>query len=533
MFKINKAGMGWQFKDKKIIIKASDVKSMKWVHLTKSFQLYVKQKGGSVVQFDGFRGPDYESISEVVTGSFPVSSFPKEELSTQGWHWGEVRMGKGLHFMVGDKKAFEIPLANISQATQMKDDVQMIFAPHEDATGVTPSLVELRLTFPEGGTLKGELREGQQKPDPVTDAKFFQELVLQETDVSGGNESKLVDIPKLKLSLPRGRFDLELYPRHAKLVGGNPYRIPYENVSRMYHLPNPKGDSSVVFILSMEPPIRRGQTVYQHIIMELPTDDQMSLDLTLTDEQLNQYQGQLNRQMKGKTSSLIARLFKVLTDKKVTIPGGSFKSVAGNPMIPCSVAASTGHLYLLERSMFFIDKPAINIMYDQIEQIEFQRHSQVTSNRNFDLEVRLKGGKTIMVSGRPKTSVTFSHIAREERNSLINLFRQKEIKLKGLREEKIDLKEMLGGDSDDDDLPKDSEDGDHKPAPKRAAPSGGGEGGGGDDDEEDDSSFGSQKSSESDELEYASKASSDDEDEGGGSPSSKKAKKDDDDDDDE
>lgn len=66
---------------------------------------------------------------------------------------------------------------------------------------------------------------------------------------------------QLKLALPRGRFDLELYPRHAKLVGGNPYRIPYENVARMYHLPSPKGESNVMFILSMEPPIRRGQTV--------------------------------------------------------------------------------------------------------------------------------------------------------------------------------------------------------------------------------------------------------------------------------
>jgi hypothetical protein len=81
--------------------------------------------------------------------------------------------------------------------------------------------------------------------------------------------------------------------------------------------------------------------------MELPTDEHMSVNLTLTEEQLAQYEGQLSVEMSGKPSSLIARLFKanskkeslcrvlifflkqVLTGKKVTIPGGSFKSSTG------------------------------------------------------------------------------------------------------------------------------------------------------------------------------------------------------------
>jgi hypothetical protein len=79
----------------------------------------------------------------------------------------------------------------------------------------------------------------------------------------------------------------------------------------------------------------------------------------------------------------------------------------GGALVPCSVGASTGHLYMLERSLFFIDKPAINIMYEHIEQVEFQRHSQITTNRNFDLEVKLRGNKTVMLGGRPKGTVTF------------------------------------------------------------------------------------------------------------------------------
>lgn len=253
--------MGWQAKDKKVVIKAADIKRIKFVHLAKFHQLYVKPKGGPAVQFDGFRGPDYDSLNKFISGVYGLE-FPKEELSTSGWHWGEINIDKNnVQFMIGEKKAFELSLSSIAHATQIKDDVQLIFPPVADSTGVTPALVELRLAFPEDGKLRGEKREGASRPDPVTDASFFSELVLQETAVSGGGESKLVEIPKVKVALPRGRFDLELYPRHAKLVGSNPYRIPYENVARMYHLPSAKGEATVMFILSMDPPIRRGQTV--------------------------------------------------------------------------------------------------------------------------------------------------------------------------------------------------------------------------------------------------------------------------------
>jgi structure-specific recognition protein 1 len=502
-----------------VVIKGTDIKRVKFVHVAKFHQLWVKQKGGAVVQFDGFRGPDYEGLNKIVSGVYGLE-FPKEELSTSGWHWGEVAMNKNaIQFMIGDKKAFELPLASVAHATQIKDDVQLIFPPQADGTGVTPSLVELRFAFPENGNLRGEKREGSERADPITDARFFQELVLQETAAAGGGESKLVEIPKLKLALPRGRFDLELFPRHAKLVGSNPYRIPYESVARMYHLPAPKGDNNVMFILSMEPPIRRGQTVYQHVIMELPTDEHMSLNLSLTPEQLNQYQGQLNSEMKGKPSSLVARLFKVLTGKKVTIPGGSFKSSAGQSLVPCSVGASTGHLYMLERSMFFIDKPAINIMYEHIEQVEFQRHSQITSNRNFDLEVKVKPNRPVNLGGRPKTTVTFSHIAREERTAFVNMFRQKDIPLKGLLDDNDEqLVKQIGGESDDDD--EDRGEGGERRAkrPAVAAP-----GQPGEEDSEHDSSFGSQKSSESDDLEYASKASSDSDSGGEGGDGAAKA----------
>lgn len=96
-----------------------------------------------------------------------------------------------------------------------------------------------------------------------------QERVLREASGAGGPaEAKLCDVPKVKLALPRGRFDLELYPRHAKLCGAqHPYRIPYESVARMYHLPHPRGEGAgVFFILSLDPPLRRGQVCVKEFV---------------------------------------------------------------------------------------------------------------------------------------------------------------------------------------------------------------------------------------------------------------------------
>merc|ERR1712169_119503 len=108
---------------------------------------------------------------------------------------------------------------------------------------------------------------------------------------------------------------------------------------------------------------------------------------------------------------------------------------------------------MLERSMFFIDKPAIMIPYDHIEQVEFQRHSQITSNRNFDLEVKLKPSRNVLLSGRAKSSVIFSHIAREERSAFVNMLRQKEIPLRGLREEQ-QMADYLDSDEEEEEAPR-------------------------------------------------------------------------------
>ncbi len=177
--------------------------------------------------------------------------------------------------------------------------------------------------------------------------------------------------------------------------------------------------------------------------------------------------------------------------------------------------------------MFFIEKPAINIMYEHIEQVEFQRHSQITSNRNFDLEVKLRPSKSVNLGGRPKNSVTFSHIAREERNAFVSMFRQKEITLKGLLDDNDEVVAALGaesdGDDDDEDRPKVQKKRPAEGAPKPGAAKAGGAGD--DEDSEHDSDFGGEESSESDELEYASKASSESDEEGEGEASNAKKPK--------
>ena len=63
------------------------------------------------------------------------------------------------------------------------------------------------------------------------------------------------------------------------------YRIQYDSIVRLFVLPKSLTPYTLV-VISLDPPIRKGQTFYPHILVQLPTDDDLSVDLEITDEQL-------------------------------------------------------------------------------------------------------------------------------------------------------------------------------------------------------------------------------------------------------
>jgi structure-specific recognition protein 1 len=88
--------------------------------------------------------------------------------------------------------------------------------------------------------------------------------------------------------------------------------------------------------------------------------------------------------------------------------------------IKCSIKASEGFLYCLEKAFMFVPKPATYISYEQTQSITFSRvGGAVSALSTFDITVVLKNGAG---------SSQFSNINREDLKALEDFF-----KLKGLR----------------------------------------------------------------------------------------------------
>lgn len=88
--------------------------------------------------------------------------------------------------------------------------------------------------------------------------------------------------------------------------------------------------------------------------------------------------------------------------------------------IKCSIKASEGFLYCLEKAFMFVPKPATYIAYEQTQSVTFSRvGGAVSTLSTFDITVVMKGGAG---------SSQFSNINREDLKALESFF-----KLKGLR----------------------------------------------------------------------------------------------------
>lgn len=89
--------------------------------------------------------------------------------------------------------------------------------------------------------------------------------------------------------------------------------------------------------------------------------------------------------------------------------------------IKCSIKASEGFLYCLEKAFMFVPKPATFIQFDHIDRIVLSRiGGAVSASRTFDITVQMKEG----------TESQFSNINREEQNPLEEFFKLKNLKTK-------------------------------------------------------------------------------------------------------
>ncbi|XP_042202637.1 FACT complex subunit SSRP1-like [Callorhinchus milii] len=402
VFKNNKTG-------KVDSISAGEVVSSLWRRVAQGHGLRLQLKNGHIHKFDGFREADFERLGEYFRAQYQLE-LQEKDMCVKGWNWGTARFnGQLLSFDIGDQPAFEIPLTNVSQCTPGKNEVTLEFHQNDEAD---VSLMEVRFYVPPS------------QEDGIDPVEAFAQNVLSKADIIQATGDALCIFRELQCLTPRGRYDIRIYPSFLHLHGKTfDYKIPYTTVLRLFLLPH-KDQRQMFFVISLDPPIKQGQTRYHFLILLFTKDDELSLTLNMSEDEVQRrFDGRLNKQMSGPLYEVVSRIMKSLVSRKITVPG-NFLGNSGAHCITCSYKASSGLLYPLERGFIYVHKPPVHIRFDEISHVNFARGT--TTTRSFDFEIETKQG----------SQYTFSSIEREEYGKLFDFVNAKKLNIKnrGIKE---------------------------------------------------------------------------------------------------
>lgn len=296
------------------------------------------------------------------------------------------------------------------------------------AGGARDQLVEMRFYIPGTATKAETVEDGEEAADgedteEQNAANLFYDTLLEKAEigeVAGDTYATFLDILHLT---PRGRFDLDMYESSFRLRGKTyDYKIQYDSIKKFLLLPKPD-DMHTLITIGLDPPLRQGQTRYPFLVMQFKRDEEVSIDLNMTEEVLEEkYKGKLSPHYESPTYTVISQVFRGLTGKKIITPSREFLSHHQQSGVKCSVKANEGHLFCLDKSFMFVPKPATYISFDNIQVITMSRvGGAVSASRTFDITITLKNG-----GGDQQ----FSNINREEQQPLEDFFRAKNLKIK-------------------------------------------------------------------------------------------------------
>jgi len=377
-----------------------------------------------------------------------------------------------------------------------RNEIEMQFLESDTVEAGTDQLVAIRFYVPPDMDVDPSDKEA------ATPAEVLQSRIMQVASVKKTSGSIIAEFDESKGTFltPRGRYSIELYDSFLRMRGAKyDYKIRYDDISRLFLLPK-QDDMHKAFVIALDKPIRQGQQRYNMLVMQC-TNEPSELDVNLDEATLEkEYGGQIQSHMTGSFSNLVAKTFKVITKKKVFIPG-KFANANQQACVKCALRANEGHLYPLEKQFIFIHKPAVLIRFDEIESVEFQRYAGGQgSTRNFDLSVSLQStpGDNLSVK-----EYTFSGIDKTNYSALYSFLSGKKIKIKNIEEAGGEEEPTRGAPlynemDEDDEEESEDEDYDQQKAPESESEDMS--------DGDDDDDMGSVVSDDSDLAEYKKKA---------------------------
>lgn len=427
-----------------------------WSRGSRGYELRVQTKNKGVVVLDGFDAEDFAKIRQEFQRNFHLNLEHKEH-SLRGWNWGKTDLARNeLIFLVNNKPSFEIPYKEVTNSNLTgKNEVSVELNLDGNNEKAGDELVEMRFYIP--GTIENEVdevknedtgEEEQKETEDISAASVFYEQLKDKADIGQVAGEAIVAFSDVLFLTPRGRYDIDMYPTSLRLRGKTyDYKIQYKQIERIFSLPKPD-DTHHLLILQIDPPLRQGQTRYPFLVMQFAKEEEIEVELNVPDDVYEEkYKDRLKKSYDAQTHLVMSHCFKGLTERRLIVPG-SFQSRLLQPGLSCSLKASEGYLYPLERCFLFVTKPTIYIPFSEISNITMSRTGAagVSTSRTFDLEVNLRGGNQ---------SHVFGNIDREEQENIESYCSRKGLRVKN--EEKI-AKEMLAKamneveDEDDEDV---------------------------------------------------------------------------------
>lgn len=418
---MNSSGLGWRSKGGQTTkLVGVDIAKAYWTRVgQQTFQLRLKAQNGSIYKFEGFKEKDLDTIG----GCLETYGVKPEiqTISTKGWNWGTVELAAStLKFEVENALAFEIPLSEATSASVTKQEIAIAFNPEDDTVGDDcDSLTEIRFWVPTNhvATTNDDNEEIAAYNEDLleTPAQVLANKILEQIQVIPDNAQPLVHFENLVMSTPRGRCDLQMHSTFFFLAGKN-YRVDYSHVVRLFLLPHASGKHAS-FVLSLEPPIRQGSTTYPLLVFQIPTkQDTVAVNQNGNDR--NARAQLLGHSLQGPLHEIVSKVFGVLVDKKVTVPGSTgFRSSHDYHFVQCKYKTGDASLYPLENSFIcIVSKTPLHIPFPDITSISFE-----SASRELTLTIYLQ----------KQAYHSFTVIPITEHLSLWNFCKLKNLKVRG------------------------------------------------------------------------------------------------------
>lgn len=464
-FRIADSGLGWKISTSggsaagqqkaPLLLPATELASVHWSRGCRGYELKINTKNQGVVQLDGFSQEDFSLVKNDFKRRFNVQVEQREH-SMRGWNWGKADMARNeMVFAYNGKPTFEIPYAHISNTNlTAKSEVAIEFdLAKEDYNPAGDEMVEMRIHVP--GTIQEEEDQNAPKAEGQEDvemekeqksaAESFYEELKEKADIGEVSGDAIVSFQDVFFTTPRGRYDIDIYKNSIRLRGKTyEYKLQQRQIQRIFSLPK-ADDIHHLMVLSIEPPLRQGQTSYPFLVLQFQKNEETEVQLNVEDEEFETlYKDKLMKQYDAQTHIVLSHVLKGLTGRRVIVPG-QYKSKYEQCAVSCSFKANEGYLYPLDNAFLFLTKPTLYMPFSEVSMVNISRAGKTTTSaRTFDLEVVMRSNNG---------STTFANISKEEQQLLENFLRSKNLRVKNEEKEAQQrLENALGSDSDDGDV---------------------------------------------------------------------------------